>query len=106
MTAVDVDIGPFHATWFGLNQLLSVSYSTLLLFVVALNLVALPAVIAHGRLRAIAAVNAIFSGILLAIAVLYQFPPPGVFSLIAAGFFLAAAAKADASRAQRGANAA
>jgi len=96
MTAVAVDIGPFHANWAGLNQLLSVSYSALLFFVVALDFVALPAVIAHGRLRAMAAVNAIFVGILLATAVIYQFPPPGVFSLVAMVCFVLAAVKAKA----------
>ena len=74
--------------------MLSVRYSTLLFFVAALNLVALPAVIAHGRLRAMSAVKVIFVGILLAIAVVYQFPPPGVFSLIAEAFFLAALVRA------------
>src|SRR5262245_55469636 len=58
MAAVAVDVGPFHSNWAKLNQLLSVSYSTLLFFVVALNLVALRPVIAHGRLRALALVNA------------------------------------------------
>jgi len=94
MAAVAVDMGPFHTSWLGLNRLLSASYSTLLLFVAALNLVALPAVVAHGRLRAMATVNAIFVGILLAIAVIYQFPPPGVFCLIAEVLFIAALVRA------------
>jgi hypothetical protein len=96
MAAVAVDIGPFHTHWGNLNQLLSVSYTTLLFFVAALNLVALPAVIAHGRLRAMAMVNVIFVGILLAIAVIYRFPPPGVFCLIALVFFIGAAIRANA----------
>src|SRR5262245_58169757 len=41
MAAVVVDIGPFRTNWVGLNQLLSVSYSVFLFFVVALNVVAL-----------------------------------------------------------------
>ena len=94
MAAVAVDMGPFHTSWVGLTRLLSASYSTLLFFVVALNLVALRVVVAHGRLWAMAAVNAIFVGILLAIAVIYQFPPPGVFSLIALVFFIAAMVRA------------
>jgi len=97
MTAVAVDMGPFHTTWAGLSQLLSASYSALLFFVGALNLVALPAIIAHGRLRAMATVNVIFVGILLIIAVIYQFPPPGVFSLIAEVFFIAAMVRAGGS---------
>lgn len=83
MAAVAVDMGPFHTNWLGLNRLLSASYSALLFFVVALNLVALPAVIAHGRLPALATVNAIFVGILLVIALIYRFPPPAVFALAA-----------------------
>src|SRR5437867_4099170 len=90
MAAVAVDMGPFHTHWGNLNQLLSTSYSALLYFVVALNLVALPAITAAGgRLRAMALVNAIFMGILLTIALVFQFPPPGVFSLIAGVFFVA-----------------
>lgn len=98
MAAVAVDMGPFHTSWLGLNRLLSASYSTLLLLVAALNLVALPAIIApppYGRLRAMATVNVIFVGILLAIAVIYQFPPPGVFCLIAEVLFIAALVRAS-----------
>jgi hypothetical protein len=91
MAAVAVDMGPFHTHWGKLNQLLSVSYSTLLFFVVALNLVALPAVVTHGRMRALAQVNAIFAALLLVIAVVFQFPPPGVFALIATVLFVMAA---------------
>jgi hypothetical protein len=42
-----------------------------------------------------ATVNVIFVGILLAIAVIYQFPPPGVFCLIAEVFFIAAVVRAS-----------
>ncbi len=94
MAAVVVDMGPFHTHLGKLNQLLSVSFSTLLFFIVAIDLVALPAIIAQGRLRAVAVVNAIFVGILLAIAVIFQFPPPGVFSLFAEGFFIGALTRA------------
>lgn len=97
MTAVDVAIGPFHSNWVKLNQLLSVSYSALLFFVVALNLVALPAIVAHGRLWAMATVNVIFVAILLSTSVIYQFPPPGVFALIAEVFFVSAMVKAKGS---------
>jgi hypothetical protein len=98
MAAVAVDIGPFHSDWAQLNQLLSVSYSAMLFFVVALNMVALPAIIAYGRLRAMAAVNAIFVGILLYTSVIYQFPPPGVFALTAEVFFIAAVVRAAQPR--------
>src|SRR5262245_32051384 len=93
MAAVVIDMGPFHTNWAKLHQLLSASYSALLFFVVALNLVGLPAVCApppHGRLRALALVNVIFVAVLLIIALIYQFPPPGVFALIALILFLGA----------------
>jgi hypothetical protein len=94
MAAVVVDMGPFQTHWGLLNHLLSASYSALLFFVVALNLVALPAVIACGRLRAMAMVNVAFAGILLAICLACRFPPPAVFSLIAVVLFLGAAVRA------------
>ena len=94
MSAVVIDMGPFHTNWGKLNQLLSASYSTLLFFVVALNLVALPAIIAHGRLRAVAMVNVIFVGALLAISLIYRFPPPAAFALTAEAFFVGAAIRA------------
>ena len=90
MAAVVIDMGPFHTNWAKLTQLLSASYSTLLFFVVALNLVALPAIIAQGRLRALAMVNVIFVAILLGIALVYQFPPPAVFALTAEVLFVGA----------------
>jgi hypothetical protein len=94
MAAVVIDMGPFHTHAGKLTQLLSASYSALLFFVVALNFVALPAVIAHGRLRALAMVNAIFVGVLLAISLLYQFPPPAVFALTAEVLFVGAVIRA------------
>ncbi|MBL8761655.1 MAG: hypothetical protein JNL50_10170 [Phycisphaerae bacterium] len=98
MTAVAVDIGPIRSDWTKLNHLLSTSYSALLYFVAAVNLVALPAVIAHGRLRALAVVNMVFSAVLLGLSAVFMFPPPGVFALAAAVCFACAAAGAGASR--------
>ena len=97
MASVVIDMGPFHTHKGNLWLLLSASYSTLLFFVVALNFAALPAIVAHGRLRLFAAVNAIFVGVLLGIALMYQFPPPGVFALIAVLFFIAAIVRARPS---------
>ena len=62
----------------------------------ALNLVALPAVIACGRLRALSWVNAIFVAILLAISLIFRFPPPAVFALVAEVCFVWAALRARA----------
>lgn len=94
MAAVAVDMGPFHTHWGKLNQLLSTSYSALLYFVAAVNLVALPAVVAGGRLRVLAAINALFATLLLVISLCFQFPPPAVFALAAAVLFADAALRA------------
>lgn len=94
MAAVPVDIGPFHTSWVQLNQLLSTSYSALLYFVVAVNCVALRPVAAAGRLRSLAFVNAAFSALLLAITLVFRFPPPGVFALVATVLFGLSAARA------------
>jgi hypothetical protein len=82
LRAVVVDMGPFHTHFGHLVRLLSASYSTLLLFVGTLNLVALPAAVAHGRLRALTLANLVFCGLLLALAVAVRFPPPMVFALV------------------------
>jgi hypothetical protein len=82
LRAVLVDMGPFHTDFGQLVRLLSASYSTLLLFVGALNLVALPAAVAHRRLRALTLVNLAFCGMLLVLAAVVRFPPPMVFALV------------------------
>ncbi len=82
LRAVVVDMGPFHTHFGQLVRLLSASYSTLLLFVGVLNLVVLPAAVAHGRLRALTLVNLAFCGLLLALAAVVRFPPPMVFALV------------------------
>ncbi len=94
MTAFKVDLGPFHTDFGLLVKLLSASYSVLLYFVVALNFVALKPVIAAGRLKTLALVNAVFSAILLATALLCRFPPPAVFSLVALVLFAMSAFRA------------
>jgi hypothetical protein len=82
LRAVAVDMGPFHTHFGLLVQLLSASYSTLLLFVGALNIVALPAAAAHGRLRALTLVNLGFCGLLLVLSAVVRFPPPMLFALV------------------------
>jgi hypothetical protein len=82
LRAVVVDMGPFHTHFGQLVRLLSASYSTLLLFVGVLNLVALPAVVARGGLRALTLVNLAFCGLLLALAAVARFPPPMLFALV------------------------
>jgi hypothetical protein len=82
LRAVTVDMGPFHTDFSQLVRLLSGSYSTLLLCVGILNLVAFPAAAATSRLRSLTVVNLVFCGLLLALSVLARFPPPIVFGLI------------------------
>lgn len=94
MEAVKVDMGPFHTDFGLLVKLLSASYSVLLYFVAAVDLVALRPVIAAGRLKTLALVNAIFAAILLAICLLCRFPPPAVFALVALVLFALSALRA------------
>jgi len=82
LRAVVVDLGPFHTHFGQLVRLLSASYSTLLLFVGVLNLVALPAAVAHGRLRGLTLVNLVFCGLLLVLSAIVRFPPPMMFALV------------------------
>jgi hypothetical protein len=81
LRAVAVDLGPFHTDFGQLVHLLSASYSTFLVFVGVLNLVALPAAVAQGRLRALTLANLVFCGVLLALAAAVRFPPPLAFAL-------------------------
>jgi hypothetical protein len=82
LRAVAVDMGPFHTHFGNLVHLLSASYSALLVFVGVLNLVALPAASAQGRLRALTLVNLVFCGLLLVLCAAVRFPPPMAFTLI------------------------
>jgi hypothetical protein len=89
MQAVTIDMGPFHTNAAMLMHLLSASYSTLLLGLATINLVTLRGAIALRRFRALTIVNIIIAGALLTITIIYQFPPPMVFSLVAAVLFMA-----------------
>jgi hypothetical protein len=82
LRAVAVDMGPFHTHFGLLVRLLSASYSTFLVFIGVLNLVALPAAIGQGRLRALTLVNLLFCGVLVVISAAARFPPPTVFALV------------------------
>ena len=81
--ALKYDMGPFHATGWHTTQLLSGSYSTLVIFVAILNFFTMGPMIAAGCFRTLTIVNLIFTAILLGITLVYQFPPPMVFSLVA-----------------------
>lgn len=83
MSAVKFDIGPFHTHAAMLVQLLSASYAVLLLALGAVNLIAMKPCIANRRFRALTIANLIFVGLLLALTVIYQFPPPMLFAATA-----------------------
>lgn len=68
-------------------EILSRSYSTLLIFVAIVDLLCWRAMAAVGRLRRLALVNLIFSIILAILPALALFPPPMAFSTIAALLF-------------------
>jgi hypothetical protein len=102
MRAVTLDMGPFHTHAAHLVHLLSASYSPLLIAVAVINLIALPGAIAVGRFRALTIANLILVGLLLAITIAYQFPPPMVFSAVAAVLFAVSLARQGSRGAQPG----
>jgi len=69
-------IGPLEPNAWGGTQILSASYSVLLVQVGVLNLFTMRAIIARGRLRLLTVLNLVFLALQLAVAVAYQFPPP------------------------------
>ncbi len=89
-----VEIGPFHTTMWHLTMLLSASYSAFLIYIGVLDLVVVRAAAAGGRLRALAAVNLVFCGILAAICVAAWFPPPFVFCVFSGVCFAISFARA------------
>lgn len=78
--ALTVDMGPFHTDAYQLTQLLSASYSALLLFVGVLNLRMLRPAIAFGSLRDLTIVNLVFTGVLTGLTIIYRFPPPMIIA--------------------------
>ncbi len=75
-----LDAGPFHATGWHTMNILNSSYSALLLYAGVLNLIAVGPAVATGRLRKLTMVNIVFVAVLLAITLIFQFPPPGLFA--------------------------
>jgi hypothetical protein len=91
--SLKLDMGPFHATGWHTVQLLSASYSTLVLFVAVLNLSIMGAATVAGVSRTLIIVNVVFTGILFAVTLVYQFPPPMVFTAVAEILFVSALIK-------------
>lgn len=77
------EAGPIRATAAGAVQILSASYSVLLMQAGVLNLLMARVAAEHGRLRKLTAANIVFVGLLLVITVIFQFPPPMVFAAAA-----------------------
>jgi hypothetical protein len=78
---------PLVSNAWGGNMILSASYSVLLIQAGALNLIAVGPLRTAGRLRTATALNLIFAGAQVAIAIAYQFWPPIVFLSVVAGLF-------------------
>jgi len=82
-----ITMGPFKPSVFGLTQILSLSYTTFLLYFGTINLLALRPAAQAGRLRALTLCNILFVAMLFGITILYQFPPPMLFSGVALALF-------------------
>lgn len=78
-----ISMGPFKPSVFGLSQILSLSYTTFLLYIGTINLLAMGPAAQAGRLRALTMCNILFVALLFGITILYQFPPPMFFAGIA-----------------------
>lgn len=94
MRAATVKMGPFVADVRGLQHILSISYSLLILTVAAIDLTMLKPAIAAGRLRTLAGLNFTLAAGLFGVSLAFQFPPPMVFALLAAICFFVAMLRA------------
>jgi hypothetical protein len=80
-------MGPFEFSAFGLIQLLSASYSVLLLYAGTVSLVSLGPSATQGRLRGLTVVNLLLAILMLGLTIVYQFPPPMLFAAVATVLF-------------------
>jgi hypothetical protein len=83
-----LDVGPFHTTGWHTMNILSISFSALLLYTGVLNLLVMGPMMAAGRLRKLTAVNIVFVILLMAIILVFQFPPPALFAALTLLFFV------------------
>jgi hypothetical protein len=81
-------MGPFEPTAWGGIQILNASYSILLLFVGALNLVVLRPTAEYGRLRALTLLNMLLAALLMTVTIIYQFPPPMILAGVIGALFI------------------
>ena len=80
-------IGPFEFSSFGLIQLLSASYSVLLLYAGAVSLATVGPAAAQDRLRRLTVTNLALAALLLLLTIVFQFPPPMLFAGMATILF-------------------
>ncbi len=73
-------MGPFKPTAWHTTNILSNSYSLLLIFAGVINLLTLTPVIAAHKLRPLTLANVIFTFLIAAICLAFQFPPPLLFA--------------------------
>jgi len=89
MKSFGVPFGNLYPTAWSANQILSASYSILLIWTGTLNLLLLRAAAATGLLRTLTRVNVIFIGLLLIVTIFWEFPPPMLLAGIVFLLFLA-----------------
>lgn len=89
MKSFGVPFGNLFPTAWGANQILSASYSILLIWTGTLNLLLLRAAATAGLLRTLTRVNVIFIGLVLIVTIYWEFPPPMLFAGIVFLLFLA-----------------
>jgi hypothetical protein len=93
MKGVQDSIGPFHFSEWGKVQLVSSSYAILLAFAGVTGLLVVRPMANAGQLRAMTVANMMLCASLVAVCVLWTFPPPLVLSGLALAAFSASLAR-------------
>ena len=80
LKAFQMPMGPFKPSAWHTTNILNTSYSVLLIFAGVIDLLALSSVVAAHMLRPLTLANVIFTFLIAAICLAFQFPPPLIFS--------------------------
>ena len=80
LKAYSTEMGPFKPSAWHTTNLLNTSYSVLLIFAGVINLLSLAPVVAAHKLRPLTLANVIFTFLIAAICLAFQFPPPLIFA--------------------------
>jgi len=83
LKAYSVDMGPFKPSAWHTTNILNTSYSVLLIFAGVINLLALSPAVAAQKLRPLTLASVIFTFLIAAICLAFQFPPPLIFAAAA-----------------------